>query len=86
MSLRKITGYLIVASMSDDNDTPPAVCKECKALGLKSKTYPGGCTSTMMACIDYYDEDGNYHNNKCNTCTCTYRCSNGHYWHASYNC
>lgn len=62
------------------------VCPTCKEKGLKSRVYTGGCTSTMAACASYYDENGVYVTNKCNTCACSYSCSNGHHWSDSHAC
>lgn len=62
------------------------VCPTCKEKGLKSRVYSGGCTSTMAACVSYYDENGDIVTHKCNTCDCGYSCSNGHQWSTSERC
>lgn len=38
----------------------------------------GGCESTGMAGLAYYDEDGHFHYWDPNTATCHYQCSRGH--------
>lgn len=62
-------------------------CPECEKTGQKS-TVTGGdyCTKTMLYCPSYYDEDGKYVANNCNTCTCGYECSNGHKWSDLHSC
>ena len=62
-------------------------CPECEEQGLRSIVHGGDyCTRTLMYCPTYYDEDGKFVPNKCNTCTCGYTCSNGHEWSESYEC
>ena len=55
-------------------------CPQCQEEGLKSQVYMGVCTSTLVGCLSYWDEDGNFHSDDCNTTICTYYCSNGHTW------
>jgi len=55
-------------------------CPECVKLGAKSLVYPGICSSTLMYCPPYYDEEGNLHIHDGNITTCQYSCSNGHKW------
>jgi hypothetical protein len=81
------TAILPALAFADDNTTDVWIlnkkfCPECQKLGLKSKVFIGGCTSTLLNCgSGYYDEDGDYHPpDPCNTTTCEYTCSNGHTW------
>lgn len=53
-------------------------CPVCVREGKKSKVYPGAGSCTLMHCASYYDEDGKYHYDDCNTCTTSYTCSAGH--------
>jgi hypothetical protein len=53
-------------------------CPICQKQHLKSKVYMEGCTTTLIAGIPYYDEEGNYHINDPNITSCFGRCSNGH--------
>jgi len=53
-------------------------CPVCVKEEKKSQVYPGQCTSTCMAAMPYYDEDGQYHNHVPNTTTTYYSCSNRH--------
>jgi len=55
-------------------------CPVCVKQGKESKVYPSGlgCTCTLMATYDYYDEKGVYHHSDPNWTTCTFTCSNGH--------
>lgn len=76
-----LLGCLLLATIAH-----ALVCPECKEKRLKSRVYPGGCTSTAAACSSYYDEDGNYVSNKCNRCSCSYSCSQGHHWHDTHAC
>lgn len=62
------------------------VCPYCKEKGIKSKVYPRGCMSTLLACSTYYDEEGNYHSEPCNTCTCDYSCTENHHWSDKQKC
>ena len=55
-------------------------CPECEKLGLKSKIFVGASSSTLLAAMPYYDEEGNYHYNDLNTTSTSYTCSNGHSW------
>ena len=55
-------------------------CPQCTKEGKKSQVYPGMCTTTLLFCPPYYDEDGKYHNHDSNTTTTQYKCSNGHEW------
>jgi hypothetical protein len=59
-------------------------CPECIKEGKKSKVYIGCTTSTLIAPVQYYDEDGNYHSSNPNTMTTQYSCSNGHHWSESH--
>jgi hypothetical protein len=55
------------------------ICPVCKELGEKSTVHPyGASTCTLMAPVDYYDEDGNHVYHDPNSCTYQYRCSKGH--------
>lgn len=59
------------------------ICKECQSQGLKYRVNEPmySVTTCMSYNTGYWDEDGNYVQNKDpNTKTYTYECSNGHYW------
>ena len=55
-------------------------CPVCQEQGLKSRVYPEGTTSTLIAHQPYYDEDGKWVGNDPNTVTQGFRCSRGHRW------
>lgn len=55
-------------------------CMECQELGLKSKVYSQGSSSTLMGYTPYYDEDGKYHDHDANTVTEGFKCSNNHFF------
>ena len=56
------------------------ICAECKKMDWKSRVYSEGGSRTLMATIEYWDEDGNYHYSDPNTTSIQYRCTNGHSW------
>jgi hypothetical protein len=56
------------------------ICKECKAAGKRSKVFEEGCTTTLVHCPPFYDEEGKRHVHDVNTSTVGYQCSNGHHW------
>lgn len=56
------------------------ICEECKKQGLKSKVFDKGSSTTYVAYLPFYDEDGKEHHHDANTITTAYKCSNGHIW------
>lgn len=56
------------------------VCPTCRERGLRSKVYVGMSSRTLMAVLEWYDEDGNHHFSDSNKTTTNYSCSNGHQW------
>lgn len=68
-----------IIQINKDMEKPK--CEKCIAEGKKYTVYVPMCgTTTLLAYIPaYWDEDGNYIQNKNpNTTTYTYTCSNGH--------
>jgi hypothetical protein len=61
-------------------------CPECEKTGQTSQVRGHGGISTMAYCNNYWDENGKYIINMCNTCTHDYSCSNGHHWSESEKC
>lgn len=55
-------------------------CPVCEKEGVTSLVYPGACSTTLMYCQPYYDEDGKYHDHDFNTRTISYNCFRGHRW------
>ena len=54
-------------------------CPTCKAAGLTSTLEVGAMTTTLLATMQWYDEQGVYHSGQDrNTRTQHYRCSRGH--------
>lgn len=53
-------------------------CEECIKKGRISKVYIGMSSVTAVYCQPYYDENGVYKCDDCNTTTTEYTCSNGH--------
>jgi hypothetical protein len=58
-------------------------CHRCNEEGLRSRVQVGSQTSTLMANVGWYDEDGHYHYHDMNRRTVQYSCSNGHAWSES---
>jgi hypothetical protein len=57
------------------------ICEKCKRTGKKSKVFPKGSQTTLMAWSgDHFDENGNFVNCDGNTRTELFECSNGHRW------
>lgn len=54
-------------------------CSACVRAGVKSKVWPGTCSSTLLHCPEFYDEDGKLVQPQCNSVLCSYVCSNGHH-------
>lgn len=61
------------------------ICPICQREGKRSKIHIGGSFCTLAHCgSGYYDENGDYHAPKrCNSCSTSYTCSNGHAFSAS---
>jgi hypothetical protein len=53
-------------------------CPVCVQKGYKTKLYVGGTTTTLMAAVPFYDENGKYNYNDPNWSTTSYHCSSGH--------
>ena len=53
-------------------------CPECVENGEKSRVFCGPATTTCMAVISYYDEDGKFVIDAPHIRTTSYSCSNGH--------
>lgn len=58
-------------------------CPVCQEKNLKSSVYGGPTMQTLVNCMPYYDEDGNYHFHDRNISTSYYSCSLGHRWSVS---
>ena len=56
------------------------ICEECKAEGRTSTVQSYGCSSALVSCHPWYDEEGTYHSHNSNRVTSGYGCSNGHIW------
>ncbi len=54
------------------------ICNECQSQGLKSAVQDCGSTSTMLACMPFYDEEGKHHYHNYNRVTTSFKCSNNH--------
>jgi len=54
------------------------ICPFCIQEGQTSRLYEGGCSSTMMYCKPFYDEQGVRHHHDSNTKSYGFNCSNGH--------
>lgn len=55
-------------------------CPKCQELGLKSRVYCDGTTTTLIGWTPYWDEDGNYVNDNPNKRDTAYHCSQYHRW------
>lgn len=56
-------------------------CPTCIAEGKTSTVTRGARRSTLMASVEFWDENGMHHpRHNPNTVTTDYRCSNGHSW------
>ena len=53
-------------------------CPKCEELGLKSKVFSKGSSSTLMGYPSYHDEEGVYHHHDRNKVNTVYICSEGH--------
>jgi hypothetical protein len=53
-------------------------CSVCLLAGERSTVTGGMCSSTLLAVIGHYDEDGRYHSTDPNVTTCSHTCSRGH--------
>lgn len=59
-------------------------CPVCVDKGYKSTVNEGASTTTCLAVVPYYDENGKYHYNNPNITTTSYCCSSGHTFTAAY--
>jgi len=80
-----VTMVLIIPLSAEDKEERECKlvkgkCSCCIEDKEKSKVYPGGCSSTLMARSSYYDEEGCLHYHDPNYTTCYYSCSRGHKW------
>ena len=58
------------------------ICPICHQLGVSSKVFDQGSTSTLVAYIgaEFYDGQGKFHNHDDNCTIRYYRCSGGHHF------
>lgn len=54
------------------------ICPQCIKEGTTSTVVNEGTMTTLMGYIDWYDEQGKYHDHDDNTRTSYCKCSNGH--------
>lgn len=56
------------------------ICPECEKENKKSIVVEEGSSKTLMACLPFFDTNGDKHLHDSNIITTKYRCSNGHCW------
>ncbi len=72
--------FALAVAFAQDATLVKGVCSECRRTGRRSTVRmenPTVCTLTGCERA-YYDEDGAYHPERCNTCVSSGKCSNGH--------
>lgn len=64
--MTQVTQYVNI----HDEGLPKDIVEHCKG----KKIYVDYCTTTLLYCQAYYDEQGKFHNDACNTVSCEYHC------------